>query len=187
MNVAKSLFNQEGTGSQALNAKMEGGQLAGDKTGSSSLEAPGARAMDGPGCCFLPLAHLPKIALRVSPCTLWGHGLQRSLAPGRSAPMAENLNRGESWLQIPEGKEKEAKGQVWSVRVVAREGRTPRRTRMGTEGHKQGRAKQGKLGRVIRSKTNLFRGGKGGTIVHPQTKCRLSFIPTWLKEDVKLI
>lgn len=52
MNFAKSLFNQEGTGSQALNAKMEGGLLAGDKTGSSSLEAPGARAMDGPGCCF---------------------------------------------------------------------------------------------------------------------------------------
>lgn len=46
--------------------------------------------------------------------------------------MADNLNR-ESWLQTPKGKEKEAKGQVWSVRVVGREGRTPRRTRMGTE------------------------------------------------------
>lgn len=34
------------------------------------------------------------------------------LAPGRSSPVAENLNREESWPLVPEGKEKEAKGQV---------------------------------------------------------------------------
>lgn len=122
MNIAKSLFNQEGTGSQALNAKMEGGQLAGDKTGRSSLEAPGARAMDGPGCCFLSLAHLPKIALRVSPCTLWGHGLQRSLVPGRSAPMAENLNRGDPGSRSQRERRRKQRGRYgglgwWPERV----------------------------------------------------------------------
>lgn len=67
-------------------------------------------------------------------------------------------------LRVPpkgaEGKEKEAERQAQSVRVVAREGRRPSLTRMGTEGHRKGRAGKGKPERVIRSKTNF--GGLAG-------------------------
>lgn len=93
------------------------------------------------------------------------------LAPGRSTPGTGNLDRGESWPQIPRGKKK-AKGQAWSVRV------------MDTERGDQARQEWGQ--RDTGRKAGESLGGREGGRAHPPTKCRLRVIPAWLREDGNL-
>lgn len=69
----------------------------------------------------------------------------------------------------PEGKEKEAKGQAWSARVVAGEGQEARQDRngdRGTQGEKGTKEKAGD--RSIRSTTNLSCEGGGRRSPTPQ-------------------
>lgn len=83
----------------------------------------------------------------------------RKQAPGRS--VSGQRIRTEVPPQGPEGK-KEAKGQAWSVRVVAeRQGTLPDRN--GDGGTQEGKAQKRKMRTVIRSKANLFL-REGGTL-----------------------